>query len=344
MTTMDTTTPDTAAPADFGAELRQNTAAIRLQHEKLGVCRTLEADQLREAADAFGATTRSILASKKMLDTGHSAYRAVTNIRSQATAYWRSMTVPYPEPGIRLIRRDRIPAFEAQLREFRAELADAAADLQAVYPDLCAKASRDLGELYNPDDYPVRIDTEFALGWDYPSTDPPAYMRALHPELYAREQQRIAGRFDEAIRLTEEAFAAELAGLVEHLAERLSGDADGRPKIFRGTVITNLQGFISRFRDMSLRSNSDLDALVSQAEDLVGGVEPDQLRSSRTARDRISLGMAEIGRTLDGLMVERARRSIRFADDKDESEESPEDREARLTDEAYEQQRDRGDV
>lgn len=315
MTTMDTTTPDTTTPADFGAELRQNTAAVRLQHEKLGVRRALEREQIREAAAGFGATASSLSASKKMLDTRHSAFRAVTAIRLQATQYWRAMTVPYPEPGIRLIRRDRIQALEAQLREFRDELADAAADLQAVYPDLCEKASRDLGELYNSDDYPVRIDTEFALGWDYPSTDPPAYMRALHPELYAREQQRIAGRFDEAIRLTEEAFAAELAGLVEHLAERLSGDADGRPKVFRGTVITNLQGFIGRFRDMSLRSNSDLDALVSQAEDLVSGVDPDQVRASTTARSRIATGMADIGRTLDGLMVEKARRSIRFADD-----------------------------
>lgn len=314
--------PGPAPPADFGAELRQNTAAVRLQHEKLGVRRALDSAQTKEAADAFGATARSLTAAKRMLDTGHSAYRAVTAVRSQATGYWRSMTVPYPEPGIRLIRRDRIPAFEAQMREFRAELADAAADLQAVYPDLCAKASHDLGELYNPADYPARIDTEFALGWDYPSTDPPAYLQALAPELYAREQQRIRGRFDEAIRLTEEAFEGELAKLVEHLAERLSGDADGRPKAFRGTVITNLQGFIGRFRDMSLRSNDQLDALVTQAEDLVGGVEPDQLRASRTTRDRIAAGMADIGRTLDGLMEERARRSIRFADDDQKGGES----------------------
>lgn len=305
-------------PDDIGAELRQITAAVRLSQEKLGIRRALEQSQIADAAETFGASARAITAAKKLLDTSHPAYRAVTRVRSNATQYWRLATVPYPEPGIRLIRRDRVSAFEDQMEIFRAELADAAGDLQAVYAELRSKAAHDLGSLFNPGDYPPRVDTCFSLAWDYPSTDPPKYLEDLAPELYRREQERIAGKFAEAVRLTEEAFETELAKLVEHLSERLAGDVDGKPQHFRNSTVENLRNFVGRFRELTIAgSSAGLDQLVSQAEQLVANVTPDDLRASTSARDRVAAGMSAIRDQLDGLMVERAKRAIDFGGEPD---------------------------
>jgi len=49
--------------------------------------------------------------------------------------------------------------------------------------------------------------------------EPPDYLQQLNPELYQQECQRVQQRFDEAVRLAEEAFTAELAKLVSHLTE-----------------------------------------------------------------------------------------------------------------------------
>ena len=49
-------------------------------------------------------------AGKKLLDTRHPAFKAVTGVRSRLLAYWKGMTLPYPEPGIRLIRQADIAA------------------------------------------------------------------------------------------------------------------------------------------------------------------------------------------------------------------------------------------
>jgi len=54
----------------------------------------------------------------------------------------------------------------------------------------------------------------------------------------------VAARFEEAVRLAEQAFASELADLVDHLAERLSPGADGRPKVFRDSAIANFSEFV----------------------------------------------------------------------------------------------------
>jgi hypothetical protein len=76
----------------------------------------------------------------------------------------------------------------------------------------------------------------------------------------------VQSRFDEAVRLAEEAFTAELAKLVSHLTERLSGTDDGRQKVFRDSAVENLTEFFQRFHDLNVRSSEQLDQLVSQAQ------------------------------------------------------------------------------
>ena len=61
------------------------------------------------------------------------------------------------------------------------------------------------------------------------TVEPPAYLMELAPRIFEEERQRIAARFDEAVRLAEQAFIAELSRLVNHLVERLSGGGNGEP-------------------------------------------------------------------------------------------------------------------
>ncbi len=73
--------------------------------------------------------------------------------------------------------------------------------------------------------------------------------------------QRVRSRFEEAVRLAEQAFMDELSGLISHLSERLSGADDGKPKIFRDSAIENLNEFFQRFQ----RSTSNLAASLSRS-------------------------------------------------------------------------------
>ena len=76
----------------------------------------------------------------------------------------------------------------------------------------------------------------FSIEFDFPSVEAPQYLQQLNPQLYEEECRRVQQRFDEAVKLAEEAFVAELAKLVSHLTERLSGQDDGKPKTFRDTL------------------------------------------------------------------------------------------------------------
>ena len=309
MTTMVEPKPPVQAHT-AGQRLRITMAAVRLSFTWLGVRKSLTTAQKAQAAESFGAEEKFLSAGKKLLDTRHPAFRAVTAIRGAIQSYWRGVSLPFPEPGLRLIRQDRIEAFDDQLRTYREELADAVATLQNEYADLKQAARQRLGELYCVNDYPTSLTELFAVEWDFPSVEPPDYLRQLNPELYEQERQRITARFDEAVRLAEEAFTSELARLVSHLTDRLAGTVDGQPRVFRDTAVTHLQEFFERFHSLSIHSDADLDRLVEQARSILSGVGADRLRDAPALRQHIATQLSVVQSAIDGLLVNRPRRAI----------------------------------
>lgn len=290
--------------------LQTTMAAARVSFTWLGVRKTLTAEQKAQAAEPFGAAGQFLSAGKKLLDTSHPAFRAATAVRNHIVSYWRAVSLPYPEPAVRLIRRDRIESFNEQMTSFRGELADAVADLDRQFDRLKDAARIRLGRLYNPADYPPTLAGLFVVEWDFPSIQPPNYLLELSPELYEQERARISARFAEAVALAEEAFIAEFGKLVSHLVERLSGAADGQKKIFRDSAVTQLSEFFNRFRDLNVGANSKLDELVALAQRAVRGVPPQELRDNDNLRQHIASRLTAVQDRLDGLMVDRPRRRI----------------------------------
>jgi hypothetical protein len=267
-------------------------------------------EQRAEAAEPFGAEADFLSAGKKLLDVGHPAFKAVTSVRNRARKFWASVSLPFPEPGVRLVRQDRIKQFATQMREFQEELTEAVENLDRHYTDLKTTARQRLGALFCPSDYPQTLLGMFEISYEFPSIQPPDYLQQLNPQLYKEECRRVQNRFDEAVRLAEEAFLGELSKLVTHLADRLSGQEDGKPKIFRGTVVDNLTEFFQRFRELNISSNEQLDRLVSDCQRIIRGVEAQDLRDNAGLRQQVATEMSRVQSVLDGLLVDRPRRNL----------------------------------
>ena len=292
------------------ARLRLTMAAVRLSFVWLGCRKTLSHEQKAQAADTFGAEGEYVSAAKKLIDTSHPAFKAVSSLKSRIVSFWKCMSLPYPEPGIRLIRQDDIASFQVQMNSLQSDLAEAVSNLNQHYSELKSQARRRLGRLFNAGDYPATLEGLFECAWDFPSVEPPDYLRQLSPQLYEQEAARVASRFDEAVQMAEQAFTEELSKLVSHLTERLSGQEDGKPKVFRDTAIENLREFFERFRHLNIRSDEQLDALVNQAQGVVRGIKPQQLRDDKPLRQQVATQLSGVQAVLDGLLVDRPRRNI----------------------------------
>jgi hypothetical protein len=211
---------------------------------------------------------------------------------------------------VRLLPQNSLGLFANTMQTYRERLQRAAAELTAQYDQMKAEAQRRLGTLFNPADYPSTLDGMFDLEVSYPTIEPPNYLMALHPDVYRQEQARVRERFESAVQLAEQSFAAELQRLVAHLAERLTGLHDGQPKVFRDSAVENLREFFERFRRLNIRSSPELDALVEQAQQTIIGIEPQTLRDSNRLRQMVSRDFEQIQAAVGEMLVDRPRRNI----------------------------------
>lgn len=297
-------------PASPSQQLRTRFAAARVSFTWFGVRKSLSTEQKAQAAETFEAEGQFLSAAKKLIDTRDEHFAAVTRIRHRIVSYWRGMSLPYPEPGLRLIKQAEIEAFAEQMHQFREELAEAVGELDRNYHELQTAAKERLGQLYNPADYPPSLQGLFEVNWEFPSVEPPPYLLQLNPQLYQQEQARMQARFEEAVKLAEEAFTAEFSKLVGHLVERLGREEDGSRKVFRDSAVENLNEFFARFKSLNVGSSQELDRLVEQAQQAVAGVQPQAVRDNDTLRQQIGGQLSAVSATLEGLLVDAPRRRV----------------------------------
>ena len=292
------------------SRIRNNFVACRVKFQWFGTSKSLTSDQKSRAAESFGADGTAISAAKRLIDTKQESYRALTSIKSQINRYWRDTSLPYPESGIRLIRNDSVEGFNSSLLGFKGQLESAVAELDNHYWDLKDAARIRLGSLFDQQDYPSTLSTEFDVSWNFPSVHAPDYLRRLSPDIYRRECERVQSQFTKSVELATQMFQDQLAELVEHLVERLSTDESGKQKTFRDSTIQNLNSFFDRFKQLSVGSDEDLSDLIAQAQSVIQGVQPQQLRDNQSLRQQIATQMSAVQASLDGMMVERPRRNI----------------------------------
>src|SRR5436190_12689710 len=125
--------------------LQATMAAVRISLRWLGVRKTLSREQRTQAAESFGAQADFLSAGKKLLDTRHPAFQAVSAVRHRIGGYWKGSSLPYPEPGIRLVRQQDLECFDEQLQRFQAQLAEAVQHLDQVFSELKLAARERLG-------------------------------------------------------------------------------------------------------------------------------------------------------------------------------------------------------
>jgi hypothetical protein len=84
----------------------------------------------------------------------------------------------------------------------------------------------------------------------------------------------------------------------------------GKPKIFRDSAVTNMSEFFTKFRELNIRSNGQLDDLIQRCESLMQGVPPQSLRDNDSLRRSLSTNLSAVQSSLDQLVVDRPRRRI----------------------------------
>ena len=80
---------------------------------------------------------------------------------------------------------------------------------------------------------------------------------------------------------------------VERVSERLREDDEGKPLVFRDTMISNIRDLVDVVPRLNIFGDDELASLCAQVKEKIASVEPDVLRPSKTfdpaARAQVSL-------------------------------------------------------
>jgi len=208
---------------------------------------------------------------------------------------------------------------EERLRQLASDREQLVKAFLAAYPSLCLDAAKRLRGLYNPADYPPVSDVarEFGFSWQYVSFGVPEQLKGISQEVWEQEREKAAQRMAEASCEIQQVLRESMAKLVQHMAERLKEGGDGKPLRFKETTVSNLVEFLTTFDFRNVTDDTELQALVAQARQLLQGVNADDLRTTGELRTKVQQGMAGIAGHLDTMLKRTGGRKFRF--DEEES-------------------------
>lgn len=219
--------------------------------------------------------------------------------------------------GVYLLPLTLVPTIEQILHEAygqRKVLVDRACD---KYAQRTAETSARLGVTYDVDDYPSvdRFRAAFYLEHSYVTFDTPGKLKAISAELFEAEKAKAAAKLEAVADECKLAMRAGLLQLVQHLAERLTPDEEGKQKRLHQSTIQNFNEFLALFEMRDVTGDTDLANLVAQAREVMTGVDRDVLKTDELVRQKVQTTMAALVTQVEPLVLEMGTRQIDLEDE-----------------------------
>lgn len=226
--------------------------------------------------------------------------------------------------GVRIVKHAALERVYELCEEFaprRQELVDRFIE---AYPRLCEEDQQKLHvhvvagrtcNLHNPEDYPPVevVKTKFAFAYRALSFGAPEKLRALSPRIFQEERQKAAHDFAQARELAEGMLLARFKEVVEHLRERCTPDADGKPKRLHPAALQNVKTAIADFQFQNVGGFLELEAEVQRLEGIVGDTNAKELRKDDTFRAEVVSHLASVESNLSAMIEHRPARKFHFA-------------------------------
>ena len=241
----------------------------------------------RQASDhvavAHEANTSAGRYNKRLLPKA--AFAALTATVSACRTAHYEQTLPWDDQGSRLLTVANYEHYTGLIDGFRERMVRDRARFIEDYDDNVDQARLDLGRLFRIGDYPSKeaLQGKFAIRYRIsPVPDADHFMAKLASDDTERVKRDIERHIEEQLHSAVGDLYRRLAEAVERVSERLDEDENGKPLVFRDTMISNIRDLVDVVPRLNIFGDQRLAGLCEQVKDRIAGVEPDSLRPSGT--------------------------------------------------------------
>lgn len=213
--------------------------------------------------------------------------KPLQQVSQQARAWFKEKTLPYGRSrGI--IPAKRYWDFMQEIGAFRLQFNSAKAALINNMEDVLANAQAVNGTLFDRSLYPSLAELESKISFSIECHPVPA--ANAYDQLAELSPQEIEKLKEEAVINTQTKYNEAIKSLFErilksliHAVERLTDDDKGG-KIFRGTLITNIEAAIEAAETLNIENDEQLAKLSASVRSVFDGISADDLRRSKQLR------------------------------------------------------------
>lgn len=263
-----------------------------------------------EVTNNKNAERGSARVNKSLVNKSH--LKESEEIKNEARNYFYRIAPPWGDSGFRLLRNEVQLEFAAKMGDYSNNLLAAAIRFADKWDTLVAGAALELGDLYNPNDYPSReqILSKFSFNLEYDPLPRPGSVEASTDlrlsiiETARKEQAALQQKtFEHRINKLAEHVWRKLYAPLKNMSERLDYDDEGKPRNghFKGTLVDNVLEIVEVMRAFNLTQDPQMDRVCRELRNTLTGVTVDGLKASDGLRRKTKTEVDNIIKTLPTL-------------------------------------------
>jgi hypothetical protein len=201
--------------------------------------------------------------------------------------------------------QDKLVEFKVQREELVSKLADR-------IDQMGDEAANELGDLWVPESYPTRAEIyrECGMMWAWLNFSQATEADGLNAQMVAASNTQAVQLLSTMKTQIREQLREEFIESVNHLAERLTPGADGKPKRFKEASLKNILEFIDTFQFRNFTGDDDLAALVEEAQTLLKGMSTSSLRANTYLSSSLADSLKDLTNAITDAAVESSEERI----------------------------------
>ncbi|HYT44013.1 MAG TPA: hypothetical protein VEP90_16860, partial [Methylomirabilota bacterium] len=153
----------------------------------------------------------------------------------------------------------------------------------------------------------------FKMEWTYLEPTVSSGLKEISRHIFDREIKKMGAKCQEMLAQVECGLVDYMQEFTDQLITCLSIKSDGKPKIFRASVIENFKEFLTQLPQMNITNNEKITELGNKAKAIMEGVDPKVLRKDMDVRSALKLRLKDLKEVdLDPVIQDRPERKFSF--------------------------------
>ena len=229
---------------------------------------------------------------------------AVRKFASVVRTTHYSITMPWSDSGLRLLPTANYFKYQEAMTGYAAEFDRLVQIFLDAYEWETSQAQVKLGALFNPDDYPTvaALRHKFGMSVSYIPLPTSGDWRVDIEEQAKDELEAHYQRYyEEQIGKAMGDVWSRTKDVLERLSDRLADEADGKPKVFRSTLVDSAMEIVDLLDTCNLTGDRTMTHVAEQLRETLHGIGADDLRQDRALRRSTKRNVDELIQALPGL-------------------------------------------